>query len=503
MTTYSILVTNNAPGCNNDIEQQIQVTGCTTYIVRLASNSNALGPFNVYVDSSLYYSALTRTDMFNGVVVTLDCVTSTPTMTPTQTMTQTPTSTFGTTPPPTPAVTETPTKTPTQTPTPTETITQTPSTTPGATPDGTPTQTPTQTPTPTETITQTPTQTMTQTQSGTPNVTPSETPTQTPTETITQTPTQTITQTPTNSETPTQTPTQTPSVTPDATPEGTPTQTPTQTQTPTETITQTPTQTPTDTPSVTPTQTTTQTPTNSETPTQTPTQTITQTQSGTPNVTPTETMTPTPTQTITQTMTQTPTQTPSPTAPGLLAFMLIDQNSAAPRANLSAWMVSRGSTWRGFNQTPQAPSTVQATFNVQMNAYMSYTGWGVYNPSVITAPISTTTTGTNDAYNQPINAYKFQTVQLPVGTMSATSWVTWFVSTAATNGQQYSTIYNGSDAAGLPRTMTANYSNLTVNYTGSTNMPAGVYRVYTTYSDSTFNPAVANLPQYYRGGDLI
>jgi hypothetical protein len=87
--------------------------------------------------------------------------------------------------------------------------------------------------------------------------------------------------------------------------------------------------------------------------------------------------------------------------------------------------------------------------------------------------------------------------------MSATSWVTWFVSTAATNGQQYLTIDSGSNAGGMPRTMTTNYSNLIVNYTGSTNMPAGVYKVYTTYTDSTFNVAVANLPQYYRGGDLI
>jgi len=182
--------------------------------------------------------------------------------------------------------------------------------------------------------------------------------------------------------------------------------------------------------------------------------------------------------------------------------MTIDQNSTAPKNNLNAWMTSKGSSWKGFNGVPAAPSTIQATFNTQMNAYMSYSGWGIYNPAIITSPISTTSGGF-DAYGLPINAYKFQTVQLPIGALSATSWVTWFVSTAATNGQQYSTIYNGSDATGFPRTMTPNYSNLIVNYTGSTNMPAGVYKVYTTYTDSTFNVAVALLPQYYRGGDLI
>ena len=111
MSTYSILVTNNAPGCNTEIEQQLTVSGCTSYIVRLASNSNALGPFNVYVDGSIYYSAVTRNDMFNGVVVNLACVTPSPTATPTQTPTVTPSSTVGTSPTPTASITATPTET--------------------------------------------------------------------------------------------------------------------------------------------------------------------------------------------------------------------------------------------------------------------------------------------------------------------------------------------------------------------------------------------------------
>jgi hypothetical protein len=54
MATYNILVVNNAPGCNDTtVSQQETATTCTTYIVRLASNSNALGPFSVFVDSTL------------------------------------------------------------------------------------------------------------------------------------------------------------------------------------------------------------------------------------------------------------------------------------------------------------------------------------------------------------------------------------------------------------------------------------------------------------------
>jgi hypothetical protein len=346
MSLFSIIVTNNAPGCGTEIEQQFTVTACTTYIVRLTSNSNAIGPFNVYVDttgSTPIYSAQTRTQMINGVEVQLGpCITPTPT----------------------------PTLTP-QTPTPTPTITPTNS--------ETPTQTPTITSTPTETPTNTPTPSVT----GTPGASPSQTPTITPTITPTVTPTvgtitivleglfspgsinayytatadailnvdteisfvntlgslsgspyvlsgsvvilsgqsfgdrnyqivgdyadlddtssysgitQTFTGSPTNTFVITTisdfdvTPTPTPSITP--------TETPTPTVTPT--ITETPTLTPTETP----------TPTVTDTPTQTPTPTVTDT----PTQTPTPTATETPTPTVTETPTLTPTPTITPTA---------------------------------------------------------------------------------------------------------------------------------------------------------------------------------------------
>jgi len=150
MATYTITVTNNAVGCDNEIEQQLTVDGCSTYIVRLTSNSNALGPFNVYVNGSLYYSNVTRVEMLLGVEVILECGTPTPTPTPTITPTnQTPT--------PTPTNTITPTVTPTNTPTPSITPTIGLSPTPTSTITSTPTVTPTNTSTPTVTPTNTPT----------------------------------------------------------------------------------------------------------------------------------------------------------------------------------------------------------------------------------------------------------------------------------------------------------------------------------------------------------
>jgi hypothetical protein len=637
MSTHNILVTNNAPGCNNQIEQQISVTGCSTYIVRLTSNSNALGPFNVYLDSSIYYSAVTRNNLLNGVPVVVECgisnpiniqsfyssgsiyagygatattavdvsvsvsfvdaietnttpilnnvtiiipsgqttgftqtvlsdsyasatqisefsgftvsapgsiysytittgytynatptptptnstPTPTPTVTPTsQTPTPTPTntSTPTTTPTVTPTITLTPTNTqtpgaspsPTNTVTPTSTVTptisQTPTETPTNTPTPTVTETPTNTPTPTTTVTETPTQTPTETPTNTPTPSVTNTPTNTQTPTTTVTPSQTETPTntptptftPTNTQTPTNTPTATITSTPTKTPTNTPTQTPTNTPTNTNTPTVTPSVTVTKTPTNTPTQTPTTTPTNTQTPTQTPTNTPTNTE--------TPTSTPTPTVTNTPTNTQTPTNTPTPTStpPGFSAYLFIDRNDVTIRTALSNYMLASGTgTFRGFNVN--SPSSVQATFDAQMNAYIAYSGWGSSEPSIFTAPISTTSGGV-DAYGNSIVAYTFQTIQVPNTTVPSgeVAWYTWMVSTGATNGQKYSSIKNGN--ANPPATDTnvnATYYNLIVNYSGSTNIPAGTYRVYTTKPGAGSNINNLGNNWYFQGGTLI
>jgi hypothetical protein len=536
MSLYSIFVVNNAPGCDNSIEQQLTVTGCTSYIVRLASNSNALGPFDVYYSTfpigltgaTLAYSAQTRTDMFNGVVITFECVTPTPTSTPTPTITPSPSATVGTSPTPTASTTETPTPTPTPTTTPSETPTQTPTPTTSQTPTTTPTPTTTLSATPSETPTQTPTGTPAATATQTPTQTASETPTQTPTPT--ETPTQTPTGTPaaTATQTPTETPTETPTTTPSETPTNTPSVTPTNTETPTTTPTETPTNTPT--PSITATSTETPTPTPSitasatetmtptPTPTITPTETVTQTPSptetATPTLTPTETTTPTPSVTTTASPTMTPTESPTPTATitptetptptptpaPLQGYLLIEPQAAT--AQFNGWMSSQGSSFRGFwINTPTTANPI--TFNDQFNAYLSFSGWGVTAPSILTGPISTTSGG-NDAFGNPINAYLFQTTKVSGGT-AGNAWYTWIVSTGATNGQkisQISTNIAGNPNALTARNMTAAYYNITVEYTGGT-IPAGTYRVYTSNTNTDFriNASVSDI--YFKGNTLI
>ena len=231
----------------------------------------------------------------------------------------------------------------------------------------------------------------------------------------------------------------------------------------------------------------------------TPTQTVTPTNTETPTNTPTPTVTQTPTNTITPTTTPTPT----PTQPGLQAYLFIDRNDVTIRTALFNYMLAQGSVFRGFNLT--SPSTVPATFSSQMNAYIAYSGWGTSEPSILTSSISTTSSG-NDAYGNPIVAYKFQTKQVPSATVpnGEVAWYTWMVATGATNGQKYATIKNGSTSSvGTTKTVSTTYNSLIVDYSGSTNIPAGTYRIYTTRPSAGSNIDNTGSDWYFQGGTLV
>jgi len=524
----------------------------TPTVTQTPSLSPTITPSNSATPSPTVTPTQTNTQTPSVTATNTETPTNTPSVTATNT--ETPTNT----PSVTATNTETPTNTPSVTATQTPTVTPTNTITPSVTETVTPTNTATVTPSVTETQTPTVTPTLTQTPTNTATVTPSvtETPTETPTNTPT--PTETATNTPTPTETVTPTPSATPnrnlivsnfntsggmsitfltelgftinnyvppvefgqsknafhttissgntldvftsgttrgtlqlivntnlidSNTLDAgstwsivfntgltendlveirlidAPTPTPTLTPTNTQTPTvtATVTETPTETPTNTPTVT------------ETPTNTPTLT----------------------------------QTPTPTSPPSQAYLFISPISASTTTDINAWMTAQGSAWKGYSIG--APSTVQNTFNSQMNAWLNYSGWGVYTPSIITSPVSTVTTGTNDFYGNPIIAYRFQTAQVPSSVLpsSTFAWYIWLVSTAVTNGQKYSVIQEGTNPAALTNyNMNATYYNLTVDYTGGT-IPVGTYRVYSTYGGFDFRIQNGGNNLYFRGGTLI
>ena len=146
---YNIYVVNTDVNCTNDvIEQQINITGCNqNVLVQMTVGSTALGPFNIFTGNTgttAVYTGVTRTQLIEGVILTLTnpaaCITPTPSVTPsvtpTLTPTPTPSATVGLTPTPTPTITNTatPTHTPGASPTPTSSVTTTPTVTPTTTP---------------------------------------------------------------------------------------------------------------------------------------------------------------------------------------------------------------------------------------------------------------------------------------------------------------------------------------------------------------------------------
>jgi hypothetical protein len=186
-----------------------------------------------------------------------------------------------------------------------------------------------------------------------------------------------------------------------------------------------------------------------------------------------------------------------------MAYLFIDRNDATIKGALNTYMSGQGSAFRGFNIN--TPSTVQSTFDAQMNAYLAYSGWGSLEPSILTSSISRTSGGF-DTYGNEIEAYKFQTTRVLASTVppSEFAWYTWIVPTGATNGQKYSTIKNGNANPPIIDTIVSTtFNSLIINYSGSTNIPAGVYRVYTTKPSAGSGFANSGNNWYWQGGTLV
>lgn len=77
MALYSIIVVNKASGCASKlIEQQFNLTGCTTKTLSLSEYSNSYGPYDVYINSTAttaVYSSITRTQLMSGVTINVGC----------------------------------------------------------------------------------------------------------------------------------------------------------------------------------------------------------------------------------------------------------------------------------------------------------------------------------------------------------------------------------------------------------------------------------------------
>jgi hypothetical protein len=182
-------------------------------------------------------------------------------------------------------------------------------------------------------------------------------------------------------------------------------------------------------------------------------------------------------------------------------FMGVTPDTTA--TGLSPTSVHIAFAFRGVS----GPVLAQQNFNNRFNAYMSYSGWGTTQPAILTAPISNLTRGV-DSFGVPVVAGRFQTTivsgnTLPVtGGQSPQAWYTWFVPTGATPGQAYTALsISRNPTTQQEIATTLNFYNRVVNYTGSTNIPAGYYRVYTSYSQNGLRPRLNGQNFYFRGGN--
>jgi hypothetical protein len=258
-------------------------------------------------------------------------------------------------------------------------------------------------------------------------------------------------------------------------------------------VTPTPTKTPTPTPSITPTNTVTPsiTPTNTRTPTLTPTNTVT------PSITPTHTTTPT--NTVTPTVT--PTNTPSPSFGTEYAYLFIEPQTGSTSIGQYLYDLDSTRTFFGLTNSSIPDTTDPVQFNIDMNQYVSFSGWtGGTFPAVQTEVVPQTSGGL-DAYGNAITAYNFTTHQVPAGSIGVAAWYTWVIPVSATNGLEQTQIDFGIIANTLSTVITdSTIRNYSFTYTGTT-IPPNTYKVYTTFADVAFY-IIDNDNIYFKGNTV-
>jgi hypothetical protein len=226
------------------------------------------------------------------------------------------------------------------------------------------------------------------------------------------------------------------------------------------------------------------------TPTPTPTATVTPTVTPTPTETPDASPTPTPTVTPTETTTPTPTPTitPSPSAALEYAYLFIEPQSGSTGIGQYLYNLNNSRTFFGFTNSSIPNTSNPSQFNIDMNDYVSFSGWtGGTFPAVQSESVPQTSGGV-DTYGNAITAYNFRTHQVPAGSVGGPAWYTWIIPTGSTNGLEQ--IHIDFNINGNPNSLNtiitdSTIRNYTFTYTGGT-IPVDTYKVYTTFADLAF-----------------
>jgi hypothetical protein len=206
----------------------------------------------------------------------------------------------------------------------------------------------------------------------------------------------------------------------------------------------------------------------------------------TPTPTPSLTPTPTPSSTPATTPTPTPTPTSSPIPISTLAYLFIEPQTGS--TDIGQYLFDSGVNFFGFTNISSPDTSNPTQFNLDMNAYVDFSGWtsGLF-PAVRTQVVPQSTGGV-DSYGNAIIEFNFTTHEVPSGTVGGSAWYMWIIPTGSTNGEIQTLIdYNNS---GNPNVLTSVNTESTLRsntftYSGTT-IPVGTYRIYTTFTDVAF-----------------
>lgn len=242
------------------------------------------------------------------------------------------------------------------------------------------------------------------------------------------------------------------------------------------------------------------------TPTPTPTPSVTPTQTPTPSITPTQTptssVTPTPSTTPGASPSPTPTLTPSPTPIFDYAYLFIEPQTGS--TEIGQYLYDSGINFFGFTNLSSPDTGNPVQFDIDMNTYLSFSGWtGGTFPAVRTQAVPQSTGGV-DSFGNAVVEFNFTTHEVPAGTVSGPAWYMWIIPTGSTNGGIQTLIdYNNN---GSPNLLTSVNTESTLRqntftYSGGT-IPAGTYRIYTTFTDVAFY-LNNNNDIYFKGNTVI
>jgi hypothetical protein len=163
--------------------------------------------------------------------------------------------------------------------------------------------------------------------------------------------------------------------------------------------------------------------------------------------------------------------------PANYGYLFVEPLTGSSR--IGGYMINKNLNFLGFSNA-STPSSDQEDFQIEMNAYLDFSGWTsgflrtFLNPSLDNSVV--------DYSGNSISKYNFQTLTIPKGTVDSDAWYTFIIPTGITNGlfQKVIDVSEGDAHTFIPINTDSIIYSRTFTYTGIT-YQRGTFRVYTTF----------------------